>query len=279
MFCLEKPDRLHNQGNREITFLVSAGNIDTQRNFEIWKEFIRDTYPVVRNLRLPEVPRSSPYFVVIAEPRKHPHLEYVLRNVMHFLGDSWGLQIFAGQQNMQFIEEFTRDWGCVHIDPLGVDNLDTRGYNQLKKSVVFWERVQGEHILWIEPDCLLRRRGIEEFLQYDYIGAPWAEHLAVSPCCRVGNGGLSLRRKCAMLEIARNANPDFKLFAPEDVFFCVNMNLCNVQHPGKFALPSLQCASHFSVESIYYSDPLGLHKVWEHLPADQVHSLLSDIEY
>ena len=32
-----------------------------------------------------------------------------------------------------------------------------------------------------------------EFLEYDYIGAPWPSRIVDDPYCRVGNGGFSLR--------------------------------------------------------------------------------------
>jgi len=258
---------------------MSARDDSTARNRAIWDEFIERTYSKVRRLPRPNVPGDSDKYVVIVEPRKHPDLEYVLRNVLHFLDDSWGLQFFCGTENREFVTSITANWGTVHIEALPVSNLDTRAYNQLKKNTDFWQRIRGEHVLWIEPDCLLRRPGLERFLSFDYVGAPWHERLAVSPYCRVGNGGLSLRRVTAMREIAAQANPEFELIGPEDVFFCVNMQLANAQRPGEFKLPVAEEAAGFAVESIYAPDPVGLHKIWAYLDESQIRALLSSIEY
>ena len=45
--------------------------------------------------------------------------------------------------------------------------------------------------------CSKSSNKIEDFLKYDYVGAPWI-HL---PNMNGGNGGFSLRKKSKMLEI------------------------------------------------------------------------------
>jgi len=260
----------------EVTFRARTR---AEANLRIWNAFIGRTYPIVRRMPKPAVPKDSDLSIVIIEPRIHSHLEYVLRNALYFLGPEWGLQVFAGRRNHAFVRELTQGWGQVRIELLEVDDLDTRGYNQMKKSLAFWQRVHAEQILWLEPDCILRRRGIGEFLQFDYIGAPWSQSAAVSPNCRVGNGGLSMRSKSAMIKIASVANTDPALFVPEDVFFCVNMSLCNLQTPGSFALADFTQANRFAVEAVFHPDPLGLHKIWKYLSTGQVNHLLSTIEY
>jgi len=62
-----------------------------------------------------------------------------------------------------------------------------------------------------------REHWTEEFLEYDYIGAPWPPHMTSNAACRVGNGGFSLRSK-RWLEAGRAA-PAYAN-EPEDVFCC-----------------------------------------------------------
>lgn len=252
-------------------------SLESKRN--TWNGFIERTYPTLRSLPAPSVPAASEYSVVIVEPRQHPHLEYAMRNALHFLGAEWGLEIYVGNRNESFARELTRNWGEVRIRCLGVDDLNTRSYNQLKKSHQFWESVDAEHVLWLEPDCVLCRSGIEEYLKFDYVGAPWPQYLALSPKCRVGNGGLSLRRKSAMLRIAQSANPDSNIFLAEDMFFCANMVLCNIERPHSYRLPTVEQASRFAVEAVFNSRPLGLHKAWKYLRPDQLEYLISRIDY
>jgi hypothetical protein len=66
-----------------------------------------------------------------------------------------------------------------------------------------------------------------------------------------------------------------QVFPQEDVFFSVNMHM----QRDRFNLPEKNVAKEFCVESVYYEKPLGIHKCWKYLPADQVTSLLSTIDY
>jgi hypothetical protein len=55
---------------------------------------------------------------VIIEPRSHPCLGIAIRSVLHYLGDGWGLQIFHGPDNLDYIiEALTTD--CSRIDETG----------------------------------------------------------------------------------------------------------------------------------------------------------------
>jgi len=59
----------------------------------------------------------------------------------------------------------------------------------------------------------------KEFLQYDYIGAPWP--VFWGHVFRVGNGGFSLRSRRFLQ--ATMANGHLVKDAPEDLFYCVTM--------------------------------------------------------
>lgn len=248
-------------------------------NQEIWNQFIERHQATVRGFSLPPVPENANNAIVIIEPRCHPHLEFVLRNALYFLGRDWGVNIFAGKKNHNFVNEITSDLGAVTIHSLDVENLTADRYNSIKKSAWFWRSLCAENILWLEPDCLIRRQGIETFMDYDYVGAPWHDKWAISPSCKVGNGGLSFRKRSAMLRIAENANPDNDLILTEDVFFVANMHMCNRVFPGTFRLPDLETAKTFSVEAVFSPDPFGLHKTWRYLRPKRVRKLISTIRY
>lgn len=245
----------------------------------VWNEFIERTYDVVRRLPHPRLAEDTDRSVVMIEPRQHPHLDYVLRNVLHFLGEGWGLELFVGKGNRRYVEEITASWGHVAFHDIDSYGLSTVEYNRLKKLPDTWRRIRAEHTLWIEPDCLLCRPGIDEFMTFDYVGAPWADEFAVSPSCRVGNGGLSLRNKSSMLSIAERANNDHRIILSEDVFFVVNMCLCNAENPGTYRVADYETAKSFAVESVYYPTPLGIHKVWMYHSQERVMDLLNQIEY
>jgi len=242
---------------------------------DLWNDFIAETYSTVRRLPIPLIPAESDNYAVIMEPRPHPHLEYALRNVMYFLGSGWGLQIFTSRANREFIDRIVRDWGDVHIVTMAQNNLTSFDYNRVKKTAEMWEIARGKTILWFESDCLLRRPGIEKFMLYDYVGAPWSSEWAFSERVRVGNGGLSLRKRDAMLDISRHGNSHNGVIYPEDVFFCINMYL----ERDRYHVAPVDIAREFAVETMDHPDPLGIHKIWQYLPAERVKELLDGIEY
>jgi hypothetical protein len=105
--------------------------------------------------------------------------------------------------------------------------------------------VEGEKILMFQMDSLLLRYGIDGFLKYDYIGAPWTKPKEGS---FIGNGGLSIRTKQKMIDIVKNNNT----YLPEweDIYFVKHL---------KDNLPTIDVAMRFSVEDIFYPKPIGLH--------------------
>jgi hypothetical protein len=244
-----------------------------KRNRAAWDKFVDDTLPVVRRLKIPEIPEVSDNFAVIIEPRIHRHLEYVLRNVMHFLGEGWGLQVFAGQSNARFISEIVKDWGYVHLFTLDFANLTRRQFRNLRKTAAFWREIPGENLLCFEVDSILCRPGIDEFLGYDYVGAPWHEYFSPSPRVRVGNGGLSLRRRSTMIEICEPIIVD--RIESEDCFFAIHLQL----NADRYKVAPVDVARRFSVETMYHPSPLGFHKAWDYLTESEFQSILDSISY
>ena len=52
---------------------------------------------------------------VIIEPRIDEYLETVIKNIIYFLNESdsevkWGLKIYHGNKNKEFVENFTKNW-------------------------------------------------------------------------------------------------------------------------------------------------------------------------
>ena len=84
----------------------------------------------------------------------------------------------------------------VKFTNLNVDNLSIKEYNKLLTSVWFYEQLLSKKFLLFQTDSCLLKDGIEDFLEFDYIGAPWP-HLRN----QIGNGGFSLRDKHVCIQI------------------------------------------------------------------------------
>ena len=73
---------------------------------------------------------------------------------------------------------------------MNVDNLTIRDYNRLFTNKSFYDYIPTETFLIFQTDTMIfkeHKNLINNFLEYDYVGAPWLA------CKQVGNGGLSLR--------------------------------------------------------------------------------------
>ena len=148
---------------------------------------------------------------------------HVVRNAMYFLGEGWQLQIFHGTENEAFLREiFSADeLRDVQLISLEVDNLSPLAHNELMCTHWLWQRAAAEHVLIFQTDALLLRRGVDDYLRWDYIGAPWRTddlwcvgkpHLMES-----GNGGLSLRSRARALETLDRFG--YSRGQSEDVFY------------------------------------------------------------
>jgi len=147
------------------------------------------------------------YSAVIIEPRSHPALEFVLNNFTTNLNDDWGFIIFHGNLNYNYIINIITKIPNYNIRikliNLNVDNLTIEMYNNLLKNINLYENIPTETFLIFQTDTLINPKYkdlIYEFIDYDYVGAPWISN------GDVGNGGLSLRKKSKMIEIIKKKN-------------------------------------------------------------------------
>jgi hypothetical protein len=216
-------------------------------------------------LQLPESPKNG---AVLIETRCLPGIIDVIKNHIYFLGPDWGLTIFHGTDNEGYLRDLLKGWVNVKLVNINAAHINEANYNNMLTSSWFWESLPYEKVLIFQHDSLLRKRGIEEFLKYDYIGAPWPfqEH--------GGNGGLSLRTKQVMLDITKALKYNMSVHGNEDIYFCNYMNSNNMTGLA----PRSECLR-FSVETIFYPDPIGIHAADKYLPKEQVDKLTSTIVY
>lgn len=196
---------------------------------------------------------------VLVEFRTNDLIVTVVHNVNIHIPLTWPIQIFHGEANENFIRNSTLApliaSGKVFLSSI----KGVYGRNQTHKLLLdpqFWERVRGEKILFFQIDSIMCSNSphkITDFLQYDYIGAPWDPSWFIfSKVQLVGNGGFALRsrsKSLALLKLFPNVRK-----MPEDVYYALNLHRVN----GSVA--PLNVAKTFAVESVYYDRPLGVHR-------------------
>eukprot|EP00798_Chlamydomonas_sp_ICE-L_P013289 gene13289-biopygen22402 len=165
-------------------------------------------------------------------------------------------------------------------------------YSNILKDASFWRRLKevavGDMALFVQDDGMIVRPGIEEdeeIMAQDYVGAPWADAPANAELKRlvptlVGNGGLSLRRVDACLDVTEPTTTPVhrmsgggRLFnfnlqpEPEDVFFARSFSTIGCGCPTgvgeRFAMEQRISSSKGSI-------PFGFHKPWPYLPKEHV---------
>jgi hypothetical protein len=226
----------------------------------------------IRYLDLPVIKQDSYYEAVLIEYRCLPQLEFLIRNCIHKLRADWSQTIVCGNLNYEYmlniVKKIDRDIKVIKTD---YDNLMPSDYSLFLSSEKFWNLLIGEKILIYQDDTCIFKKNIMDFIDWDYIGAPWNKNQNDTPNC-VGNGGLSLRSKSIMLKVIskiglmeteynsstltymKNVN---SIVPPEDVYFSINMQNFNI---GKVA--DWNSAFKFSSESYFNENSFGGHTFW-----------------
>jgi hypothetical protein len=244
------------------TTLVLSGMIywcipETSRNFIVLGNLFNKN---ISSEMLKSKPVYSENMAAIVEHRPTPHLVTTVLNVIQNIPENWQIQIFHSELNAEFLRN-SRLSKHIQSGKIILTKLTTFGgqdshhyTNKLFTNISFWEQVLGEKVLFFQIDSIMCSNSphkITDYLQYDYIGAPWSHR---EP--RVGNGGFSLRSKnktLLLLEKMRNSSTLTKFGNNEDVFYSLYMSSVGTIAP-------LDVAKTFAVEGLFYANPVGVHK-------------------
>lgn len=226
----------------------------------------------MRLLKLPTIEKQRPLEAVIIEYRKFPHIEFLLRNAIQKLGSAWSYTIVCGLQNYNFMVDLAASINTnISVILTDYTNLDQSSYSLMLSSPSFWNMLTGSKILIMQEDSIIFNNNISDFLEWDYIGAPWPKHQN-DTINLVGNGGFSLRSKQTMLDVISLISiKDTKvnsstvsymkstnnIIVPEDVYFAKNIEDYKL---GKIA--PWDIAFKFSTETQYNSNSFGGHNFW-----------------
>lgn len=227
---------------------------------------------MIKYIELPVIPKKSKYEAVLVEYRCFPHLEFLICNTILKLGSNWSHTIICGNLNYKFIKKICSTISDnIKIIKTDYDNLTQNDYSIFLTSLEFWNLLTGNKILLYQEDSFIFKQNIIEFLNWDYIGAPWPKNTNDTPNC-VGNGGISLRTKQTMIDVIKKIsikdtliNDSTKIYmkqnnltiCPEDVYFSLNMQKFKI---GKVA--DYEIAFKFSSESLNNPNSFAGHNFW-----------------
>jgi hypothetical protein len=139
-------------------------------------------------------------------------------------------------------------------------------YNLLLTSPDFWKFFIDsgfERVLIFQHDSYLLKDNMDDYLPYDYVGAPWSWQEYG------GNGGLSLRNPATMHSICvkNNYNPEE---CHEDVYFSKYMYRYHLE-----TLAPRDVCKQFSAETIFEMGTTGYHAIERYLTPEEVEKIKS----
>lgn len=202
---------------------------------------------------------KSAHCAVIVEPRQHPALGIAIQSVATTLPD-WSITLFHGTDNNEYAKNIIGGLGIdVHYIEMPVENMQVRHYNRLLTHHWFYRRFEPyEFMLIFQTDSMIFPHcpyEIDDFMQYDYIGAPWKHYDHPG-----GNGGLSLRNVRSFIDAIDSSPWSPATHGNEDIYF---------SHQSNFKYACADVSKRFSVESVFYPKPFGVHKFWHYLSEEE----------
>ncbi len=143
-----------------------------------------------------------------------------------------------------------------NIEYLPISPMDVNGYNRLIIEDLH-KYFDTSHCLIIQSDSFVVNFELwnEQFLNFDYIGAPWSNKVRINPNLElnmeknpVGNGGFSLRSR-KLVETTSKIKFELLKFPikSEDVIICHYLYEKMLDNDIRFAPPKL--AAQFSIEN------------------------------
>jgi len=176
---------------------------------------------------------------------------------LEWLPSDTRLYVFSAKEHRETIQrEFPCEFIPVTINP----QRYFADLNTLMTAETFWTRFREDRVLVFQHDSGILRRGIEDFYEWDYIGAPFGP---AQPF--VGNGGFSLRNPAAMAHICREFH--YSPHLPEDTFFPIGCRMLG------YKLATVDAAMKFSCEIHFLLGTFGYHAIDRYLPAEQVRQI------
>ncbi|KAG4028011.1 hypothetical protein MFRU_025g00770 [Monilinia fructicola] len=199
----------------------------------------------------------------MVETRPLPHLPLQLSHMASIVPPEWTFKFMGSNTSINYLLGFHHLQNLVASKKLTFIHLPSRWDVSSRESIsqmftdpeLYKSLSPAEHLLVFQPDSILCTKApttLNDFIQYDYIGAPWSAQSTYG-----GNGGLSLRRVSSILKVLekeRRKPGDGQL---EDLWFSNTLNKLEGTR-----MANAKVSKSFSVESIWDEAPLGYHIGW-----------------
>jgi len=187
----------------------------------------------------------------------------VIRLFAKKLGRDWRFQLLVYNDVPPFYLNDTFINDEMEDGRLEVTKIPHLTYLQLARMQVnasYWEMMHGDRILVFQADsvpCSRSTREIDYFFKYNYVGAPWSEFPLHG-----GNSGLSLRNKTMMIKLLKDNKVDIDRRLKNPKWKCEDLLISEIGTRKKLGFATKMEGVQFSVESMYWPNPWGVHNPW-----------------
>jgi hypothetical protein len=200
----------------------------------------------------------------LVETRPLAHLPALFAHMMSVIPAEWTFRFMGGPQALDFmranplLSQYEKSGKLSFLQvPSNYSMKDRDTISQMFTDPHLYADIlaPAEHLLVFQPDsifCAGAPKSLNDFLEYDWIGAPWSKTAGHG-----GNGGLSLRKVSRILQVLEKKRRVNTGMPFEDEWLSNELN----------ALPGARMAvadisKTFSVESVWDEAPLGYHIGW-----------------
>ncbi|KAK1826952.1 hypothetical protein QBC39DRAFT_421801 [Podospora conica] len=154
---------------------------------------------------------NSSRLALLIENRPSPVLSPLMLHFISVVPPDWTFRFMGSPTSVAHLNSSVAIRAHVATGKLQLThipaNMTTNSQEEISRFLTnlwLWESVlaPAEHVLVFQTDSILcanSRRTLNDFLDYDYVGAPWAADARFG-----GNGGLSLRRRSAVVDVLRH---------------------------------------------------------------------------
>ncbi|KAJ5038644.1 uncharacterized protein L3040_006324 [Drepanopeziza brunnea f. sp. 'multigermtubi'] len=208
----------------------------------------------------------------LVETRPLPHLPALFAHMTSIIPPEWTFKFMGGLEAHTFMRASPT---IARMEAAGkLTFIDIPANYSLKSRQTISEMFTdphlygeilhpAEHLLVWQPDsifCANAPTTINDFLDWDWVGAPWGKNDAYG-----GNGGLSLRKVSRIMDVLVNKTRKHGDGALEDLWLCRELHALPGQH-----MPNASVSKTFSVESVWDDRPLGYHIGWMGVHHEQI---------
>jgi hypothetical protein len=216
---------------------------------------------VIKNYKLTQFNNESKNIAILLESRIFENTEFILRQFSRFLPEDFAMWIYVTENVYNEYLEIANKLNNgikIIILPNEYKLTSIDDYNNIMLNKSFWNLlIQFKRVLIFQMDTMIYKNTIEQFYQYDYVGAPWDPKYKISDS-NVGNGGLSLRNTKATIDCLNNMDKIIESNEKinEDIFYSKAMNKLG------YKIPDIETASLFAIEDYMHNEKcFGSHKL------------------